>query len=106
MSKHSQEESRHQEQILKLQADMATRIAKSEERILSLEEQLKVLSTSQKEGNATLARMEQLLSQQNQPKSPRAVSPQGSGILKTPPLFNECSKSINRSLRNHELDNK
>lgn len=49
MSKHSQEESRHQEQILKLQADMATRIAKYEERILSLEEQLKVLSTSQKE---------------------------------------------------------
>lgn len=62
MSKHSQEESRHQEQILKLQADMATRIAKYEERILSLEEQLKVLSTSQKEGNATFARMEQLLS--------------------------------------------
>lgn len=53
-----------------------------------------------------MSRMEQMLTQQNQPKAPEPASPKGSGILRTPPQLNEFSKSINKDSRSNEPESR
>ena len=104
MSKQSTEENR---QLLKIQADMADRIAQSDKRIQGLEDQIKNLAQSQEKNMTLIAtRMEQMFSQHNQANPNTPVSPRGSGILKTPPINNELSNSINKNGKNHETDSR
>lgn len=51
-------------------------------------------------------RMEQMMSQLNQSKPKAPVSPQGSGILKTPPFVDELSKSVKKIHKNLDMDNR